>query len=80
MGTAKFSSQVGRVVQEIDRLIAEMTTLRRRVSALGSQPVRPDRSVREAEYFGMWADRTVDAPMTEKLPNTVVLIGFLKLT
>lgn len=57
MGTVKFSSQVECVVQEIDRLIAEMIALRRRVSTLGSQPVRPDRSVREAEYFGMWADR-----------------------
>ncbi len=45
------------ILQEIDRLIAEMITLRNRVAILSSPLIQPDRSVREAEYFGMWADR-----------------------
>jgi len=49
--------QVQHIVQEIDRLIAEMTILRSQVSTLSSPSVQLDRSVREAEYFGMWADR-----------------------
>ena len=49
--------QIQHIVQEIDRLIAEMTLLRSQVSALSSSPVQPSRSVREAECFGMWADR-----------------------
>ena len=57
MSTAKVPPQVQDIVEEIDRLIAEMATLRSKVSALGSVPVRPDRSVREAEYSGMWAER-----------------------
>jgi len=57
MSIVSSPTQVEYIIQEIDRLIAEMIALRRRVSTLGSQPVRPDRSVREAEYFGMWADR-----------------------
>ena len=49
--------QIETVVQEIDRLIAEMTTLRSHVAALGKPFVPSDRSVSEEEYFGMWADR-----------------------
>jgi hypothetical protein len=49
-------SQIQDIVQEIDRLIAEMMTLRNHVSAL-NPPVQPGRSVQEAEYFGMWAER-----------------------
>lgn len=56
MSTVK-NHRVQHIVQEIDRLIAEMTVLRGRVSTLSSPSVRSDRSVRETEYFGMWADR-----------------------
>lgn len=57
MNTTKAPPQIQVIVQEIDRLIAEMNTLRSYVSSLSGPPVQPDRSVREAEYFGMWADR-----------------------
>lgn len=57
MNTTKAPPQIQDIVQEIDRLIAEMNTLRSHVSSLSNPPVQPDRSVREAEYFGMWADR-----------------------
>jgi hypothetical protein len=57
MNAVKAPPQIQDIVEEIDRLIAEMTVLRSQVSALGSPPVRPDRSVRETEYFGMWAER-----------------------
>jgi hypothetical protein len=45
------------IIQEIDRLIAEMATLRNHVAALSSLSPQTDYSVRDAEYFGMWADR-----------------------
>ena len=51
------TSQVERIVGEIDRLIAEMAQLRREVAALGEPSTQPGHSVREGEYFGMWADR-----------------------
>ena len=57
MSAVENPPQVQYIVREIDRLIAEMAALRSQVFALGSPPVQPDRSVREAEYFGMWADR-----------------------
>jgi hypothetical protein len=57
MSTFNYSSQTQHIVQEIDRLIAEMILLRDRVSALDEPPARQGRSVRESEYFGMWADR-----------------------
>jgi len=49
--------QVEHIVQEIDRLIAEMARLRREVAALSDASAPSDRSVREGEFFGMWADR-----------------------
>ena len=45
------------IVEEIDRLIAEMAVLRGQVSALEAQSGLPGRSVRDADYFGMSADR-----------------------
>lgn len=48
---------VQHIVQEIDRLITEMTALRSQVSALRGLQVQSGRSVRDAEYFGMWTDR-----------------------
>jgi len=55
--SAEAPIQIQDIVEEIDRLITEMTMLRSRVSALGSSPVQLRRSVRETEYFGMWAER-----------------------
>jgi hypothetical protein len=57
MSTINYPSQTQRIVQEIDRLIAEMMVLRDQVSALSESPARTSCSVREAEYFGMWSDR-----------------------
>jgi hypothetical protein len=51
------AAQIERVVQEIDRLIAEMALLRRQVVALNRPPIQARRSIGEAEYFGMWAKR-----------------------
>ena len=45
------------VVQQLDQLIAEMMSLRRRVAALSGVSFPPGHSVRELECFGMWADR-----------------------
>jgi len=55
MSTLQTPPDVEDLVAEMDRLITEMALLRSRLSALGAQPAA--RSVREAEYFGMWADR-----------------------
>jgi hypothetical protein len=57
MSTLQTPPDVEDLVAEMDRLITEMALLRSRLSALGAQPGGPARSVREAEYFGMWADR-----------------------
>ena len=57
MSVVEGPPQLQDIIEEIERLIAGMTALRSRVSALGSQSVRSDRSVREAEYFAMWAER-----------------------
>jgi len=57
MSAVKTLPQVQDIVEEIDRLIAEMAILRSQVSVLGSVPAQTARSVREAEYFGMWAER-----------------------
>lgn len=56
MSAVKASSQIQDIVEQIDRLIAEMNSLRSHVSSLGNLPAQPG-SVREADYFGMWADR-----------------------
>jgi hypothetical protein len=57
MSTVKDVSQIQHILQEIDRLIAEMTTLRGQVAALTRPIATAKSSVRQAEYFGMWADR-----------------------
>ncbi len=57
MSALKDPPQIQHIVHEIDRLIAEMAALRSQVAALSSPPIHADRSVREAEYFGTWADR-----------------------
>lgn len=57
MNIAKDFSQIEHIIQEIDRLIAEMSVLRSQVAALSSPSASSGASVRQAEYFGMWADR-----------------------
>lgn len=57
MSALKENSQVQDIIEEIDRLISEMSSLRSRVAALESSPSPPKDTVRNAEYFGMWADR-----------------------
>jgi|GEM_PF-1436794 ribosomal protein L29 len=49
------ASHITHIVHEIDRLIEEMTTLRHQLTVL--QAGNPNSSVREADYFGMWAER-----------------------
>jgi hypothetical protein len=50
---------VQRIISDIDRLISEMSKLRRQVAALASndQTQHSFRSVKDADWFGMWADR-----------------------
>ena len=50
-------SQIERVVQDMDRLIAEMSALRSQLAHLSHASASHSRSVRDADYFGMWADR-----------------------
>ncbi len=57
MSIIKDFSQIEQIIQEIDRLISEMSHLRSQVAALGSPLASATSSVRQAEYFGMWADR-----------------------
>lgn len=49
--------EMERLLKDIDRLIAEMVTLRGRVAAIHIRDEQSSRSTREAAYFGMWADR-----------------------
>ena len=57
MAVTKDASQIQQILQEIDRLIAEMAFLRSQVAALSNVSASESRSVRQSEYFGMWADR-----------------------
>jgi hypothetical protein len=57
MSAIKDFSQIEQIIREIDRLISEMSHLRSQVAALSSSPTSMTGSVRQAEYFGMWADR-----------------------
>ncbi len=50
------TERIEQVVEEIDRLIAEMTALRSQLVYLSQVPTSPH-SVRAADYFGIWADR-----------------------
>jgi hypothetical protein len=46
------------ILQTLDRLIGEMNTLRSQiVASLEESSYKTRSSVREAEYFGMWANR-----------------------
>ena len=50
------NSRIEHIVQQIDRFIAEMTAFRSQLASL-SASVRRVHSVRDTDYFGMWADR-----------------------
>ncbi|TGO01942.1 hypothetical protein PN36_33965 [Candidatus Thiomargarita nelsonii] len=46
------------ILQTLDRLIGEMNSLRSQVAALDISSTQTSRSsVRQSEYFGMWAQR-----------------------
>jgi hypothetical protein len=53
------TENVERIVSDLDNLINEILQVRRRVATLASgyQTDRSLASVRDAEWFGMWADR-----------------------
>ncbi len=57
MNTAETKPQIQQIMQRLDQLIAEMVVLRQQVVALSSGPSSSRLSVRQADYFGMWADR-----------------------
>lgn len=57
MNTVKSPLSIEQLVEDIDRLIDEMMKLRSQVAALKKTEGQAGQSVREADYFGMWADR-----------------------
>jgi len=59
MSSIAETNAVQRLISDLDHLIKEMLQVRRRVAELAGngQPQTSLRSVREAEWFGMWADR-----------------------
>lgn len=59
MSTVVETTVVQRLISDIDNLINEMLQVRRRVAALANdgQPQKITLSVRDAEWFGMWAGR-----------------------
>ena len=49
---------VHHIISDMDKLISEILQLRRRVALLaGNGQAKSLSSVRDAEWFGMWADR-----------------------
>ena len=59
MNSVAETHNVQRIIMDIDNLISEILQVRRRVAALAeeNQTERASASVRNAEWFGMWADR-----------------------
>jgi len=59
MSSVVETNPVQRLISDIDHLISEMLQVRRRVVELdgNGQVKRLSSSVRDAEWFGMWADR-----------------------
>jgi len=49
-------TRIQQIVQDIDQLISEMSLLRSQLTELGA-PANQTASIRNADYFGMWADR-----------------------
>lgn len=57
MSLVETSPQIQQITQTLDRLIDEMVALRGQVAALSRAAELRSGSTRQAEYFGMWADR-----------------------
>lgn len=59
MNSIAETNTMQRLISDLDHLIGEMLQIRRRVAALnnGHQTEQTFSSVRDAEWFGMWADR-----------------------
>jgi len=58
MNTVETTPQLQQIMQRLDQLIAEMITLRQQVVALSNTtPDSSQRSVQQADYFGIWANR-----------------------
>lgn len=51
------TTQIEQVVQEIDRLITEMTAIRSQLERLRQSSSPQPQSVKSMGYFGMWSDR-----------------------
>ena len=61
------TTQIQSIIQEIDRLIAEMATLRNQVIALTSTDTTQTKFlVKQAEYFGMWNEREDMADLSSR--------------
>ncbi|MGH7493852.1 MAG: hypothetical protein ACREOO_15855 [bacterium] len=59
MSSVAKPDSVQSIISDLDNLIDEMLQVRRRVATLAgeNQPQPAHGSAREAEWFGMWADR-----------------------
>jgi len=57
MNSLEQNLKIQHILEEIDRLIKEISLVRSEVAALQSLTTQAEHSIREAEYFGMWADR-----------------------
>ncbi|MCB0169459.1 MAG: hypothetical protein KDJ97_02810 [Anaerolineae bacterium] len=57
MNNTEEISKIHNILEEIDRLIGEMTVLKSQVAALNQSRTQKIQSIREADFFGMWADR-----------------------
>lgn len=57
MNNTEEISKIHYILEEIDRLIGEMTALKSQVAALNQSRIQKTQSIREADFFGMWADR-----------------------
>jgi len=49
-------AQTAHIVENMDRLIADMLILRQQLLQTNKQAT-PSQAIRETEFFGMWADR-----------------------
>jgi hypothetical protein len=57
MNSLEQNLKIQHILEEIDRLIKEISLVRSEVAALQSSTTQAEHLIREAEYFGMWADR-----------------------
>ncbi len=54
--SAMDTTNVERIIAQIDRMIDEMTAFRSQLASIKAR-ARPNHSFRNSDYFGMWADR-----------------------